>query len=79
MKKGLYSVLDTVAEEYGPLFEAVNENVAKRSFMQLSKKVHNPDDYVLCQFGIFDTDHGVIYPEYKTIEIREVESEKEHI
>jgi len=65
MRIGLYSVYDKIAKEYGPTFEAVNENTAKRSFMQLIQKVYNPADYILCQLGFFNTDQKFLVPEYK--------------
>jgi len=51
----LYTILDTVANEYGPVFEAGNHGVAKRAFRQmLSKEVTHPDEYSLYCIGEVD-------------------------
>lgn len=52
-KTGVYSVEDTISEEYGPLFEAVNDRVAIRQFQNLLKKVQYPSDFNLHRVGYF--------------------------
>lgn len=62
MKAVIYTVFDKVADEYGPLFEAKNNNVALRQFRQLiaTVVVENRDDYVLYSCGTFDHDTGTL-------------------
>lgn len=43
----LYVIKDTVADEFGPLFEAKNDEVATRSFKALISKAIQPSDFVL--------------------------------
>jgi len=51
----LYTIRDTVAEEHGPIFEALNDGVAKRAFRQmLSKEVTHPEEYDLIIVGTVD-------------------------
>lgn len=49
-----YAVKDKVAEEFGPLYGAKNDNVAIRNFKQLIDKTITPDDYELWYIGTFD-------------------------
>ena len=46
----LYSIYDSVAEEFGPIFEAVNEAVALRAKKGLLKQV---DPSMLAEFDLF--------------------------
>lgn len=46
----IYVIYDKVAEEYGPLFEAVNDNVAARSFVNTIRN-QNPAEYQLVCVG----------------------------
>lgn len=51
-KVGIYLIRDVVAEDDGPLFEAVNDEVAKRSFYNLIKQNNiNPNEYQLIRLG----------------------------
>jgi hypothetical protein len=47
-------VYDVVALESGPLFTAKNERCALRNFQQMMDKVHNVDDYLLYEVGLYD-------------------------
>ena len=38
----LYSVYDSVAGEYGPLFQAKNDDVALRNVIQMFTEMHVP-------------------------------------
>lgn len=57
----LYSIYDVVAEEYGPLFEAKNDAVARRQFQALAQQhkfdVHS-GDFQLWYFGQFGKSSG---------------------
>ena len=57
---GLYSVKDVVAEEFGPVFMAVNDGVALRSFGKLIQEVPEPQEYELYSVGVFKPDSGRI-------------------
>lgn len=58
----LFSVYDRKAEEFGPLFEAKNEDVAIRQFKNMlsSERMLSPEDYSLYCFGEFDREKGQI-------------------
>lgn len=56
----VYSVYDKVAEEFGPLFEAVNEKVAIRSYLHLLKGTSYPGDFELKKLGGFDKKKGIL-------------------
>ena len=49
----LYSVFDTVAEEFGPIYSCKNDEVAKRAFHDLIKDSSSPLDYDLYFLGTF--------------------------
>ena len=57
---GLYSVKDAVAEEFGPVFMAVNDGVALRSFRKLIHDVPEPQEYELYSVGAFKPESGRI-------------------
>lgn len=44
----IYVIYDKVAEEYGPLFEAVNDNVAARSFVQTIRNQNLSEYQLVC-------------------------------
>lgn len=50
----IYTVLDTLAEQSGPLYQAVNDLVAIRQFGQLIEKTQSPVDYDLYRLGVYD-------------------------
>lgn len=60
---GLYSIRDCLAEEYGPLFQAVNDGVAVRQFQKIlvDIPISSRGDYVLVCFGKMDTVSGDIH------------------
>ena len=62
MKRGLYSICDTVAEEFGEPFLAVNDAIAVRCFHLGLSKVDPmvKPDYRLYQVGFFDIESGMI-------------------
>lgn len=55
----LYSLYDSVAEEYGPLFQAKNDDVALRNVIQMFTDMHvrivSLDCFHLYHVGDFDT------------------------
>lgn len=60
----LYTVLDTKANRFGPIFEAVNDAVAARQYMKVIDKIdvrfHN--EYELYKIGEFNNVTGTILP-----------------
>lgn len=51
----LFVVFDRVAEESGPIFEAVNVGVALRRYKEILNKSNvYPEEYQLLQVGTFD-------------------------
>lgn len=58
----LYTVLDRVAEECGPVFQSVNTGVARRQFRQVMKDVPevDRDSYILLFIGTYDSERGII-------------------
>lgn len=53
-KSQLYTIYDRIAEDYGPIFEAVNNSVALRQFNNIMQKTEYPDDYKLIHVGEID-------------------------
>ena len=62
MKVRYYSVEDVKAEQFGPLFPAKNDEIAKRMFKQLIKSVESEywQDYFLHFILEFDDSNGVV-------------------
>ena len=60
--KYLYSIRDDLADDYAPIFEAVNVGVAVRSFQQLLRTVdkESRNDYKLVCVGQYDVIDGKI-------------------
>lgn len=67
MKVGCYSIMDSVAKEFGPIFQAKNDDVAYRNFNHFidSQKV-NRAEYVLYRIFTWDTEEGScdFHPKY---------------
>lgn len=55
----VYMIYDRKAEEYGPVFEAKNDAVAKRKCKLEFKNVPGLDDYDLYVVGLIDHDCGM--------------------
>lgn len=52
---GVYTIYDKVAQQCGPLFQAVTDGVAKRQYMQIIRSdVVAPDDFELRRLALFD-------------------------
>lgn len=62
MVHGLYSVYDKVGEIYSPVYQAVNDGVARRSFLKLVTDLESwdRDSFVLYRVGSFDDFEGSI-------------------
>ena len=63
MVYNIYSIHDCVADEYGPLFNCKNDEVAKRAVKSILTGDVNPFDYEIFCLGTFDSDNGVLVPE----------------
>ncbi len=59
-----YSVYDLVAGEFGPLFQAKNDEVAKRSFGMIMRTIDPSarDGYSLFLIGEFDIENAEFTP-----------------
>lgn len=60
----LYTIKDKIADEYGPIFQAVNDGVAVRSTAQVIRDAPDPNDYELYCVGAFNSDTGAVAPEH---------------
>lgn len=54
MKGYIYTIYDEVADEYAPLFTAVNDAAAIRAFRHLLKSVPDKSDFKLRCLGYYD-------------------------
>lgn len=54
----VYTIYDSKAEEFGPVFEAKNDSVAMRKCKMEFKDVPVLDDYSLYCIGLVDHDEG---------------------
>jgi len=65
MRFKLYTILDRTAEQYGPVFQAINDGVASRQFIQLMSKVvpWDRDAFRLHFVAEFDDSSGLVYGE----------------
>lgn len=63
MKMGMYVIYDKVAEEAGPIFQAVNNGVALRQAVNVLKPlpVSLRDEYQLVKVAEFETKDMQIY------------------
>ncbi len=51
MNMKIYAVYDSAAEQFSPLFEAVNDKVATREYLRVKTATDYPDDYSLWCLG----------------------------
>lgn len=78
-KAFLYSVKDTLAQDFGPLFEAVSHPVALRATKQMLRTVDESsrNDYVLFCVGDYNiVDGSMVFTAYKPEEFIEVKAEE---
>lgn len=76
----LYTVYDLIAEEPGPIFQAVNDGVAGRKMQQIMETVKHKEDFVLYRIGYFTKSMEII-PELHIVDLyqpMEVEANEEH-
>lgn len=59
----LYTIYDRTAEEAGPVFQAVNDGVARRNYRNLGIPADLENEYELRCIGIIDTKACCIIPE----------------
>lgn len=59
-QRKLYVVRDTVAEDVGPVWDSVNDQVALRNFRVVLKRVDYPADFELVCIGVLEPDLTVI-------------------
>lgn len=56
----VYVIMDIVANETSPLFEAKNNNVALRKFEDVTDKVKFKSEYKLYKVGTYDNENMVL-------------------
>lgn len=61
----IYSIKDFVAGEFGPIFQAKNDQVAMRQWGNLieSQQIKNQSEYGLFRLGTYDCESGIITSE----------------
>lgn len=60
MKFRMYTLLDSVAEDAGPVFLAVNDGVAIRNVRQMLREAGSPEDYRLFYLGDYSSEDMLI-------------------
>lgn len=59
MVRNYYTIYDAVAGTYGDLMYCLSDDVAKREFINIIRKMHvNKDDFILYKVGTFDDETG---------------------
>lgn len=58
MKNKLFALYDKIAEQYGPVFQAVNINTAVRTVQNM--KIKQYDDFELHMIGEWDMEAGIL-------------------
>lgn len=71
MQTNLYVIFDRVAEESGPVFTAINDGVAMRSYRNLVKELDQEarSEYRLYRLGYYDTFSMEVKSEFPPVEI----------
>lgn len=62
MQYNIYSIYDKTAEEFGPLFTAVNDGVAIREYKNVGIPEALKDEYELHCVGTYDSKEGLVLP-----------------
>lgn len=68
-EQSLYALKDITSDSFGVIFEATNDDAAKRSIQQHQRLEPNtlfsmyPDDYQLWRIGVFDRNSGAVKPD----------------
>jgi len=60
MKIRLYAIMDRIAEEAGPIYQAKSDAVAIRNF-RMALKEANPDEFRLYYVGDYDTEKVKVF------------------
>lgn len=72
MNQRIYSIFDRATSDHAMPFVAATDEAAFRmvrgSFAPQSQLVLYPADYAIVQLGNFDSETGIIEPEYKVVE-----------
>lgn len=64
MKSGLYVIFDKDAQQAGPVFNAINDRIAWRNFMNMIEREQgNVAFYELYKVGVYDPSTMKIVPE----------------
>lgn len=64
MKQYVYSIYDTVAEQYGPVFNCKNDGVAIRNYKSaIDSAKYSQDEWILYRLGVYDDEDGKISTE----------------
>lgn len=67
--ESLYSVYDTMAEEFGPVFMARNDQVAKRAVINMMVKSEaSANEFQLYKVGVFNTTTGSVMADKKEVD-----------
>ena len=73
MKQKIYSIYDRATSDHAMPFVAGSDEVAFRmvrgSFAPQSQLILYPSDYSVVQLGNFDSETGIVEPEYKVVEV----------
>lgn len=73
----LYTIYDTIAKDFGPVFESPNDGVAVRNFNQALKDNPYKSDYKLyCTGTIARTNAGFVINGFGHIELVNMDSEE---
>jgi len=70
----MWALYDNVAQEFGPIYLAKNEQVAERIAMNQMSQNFAKEDFTFAWLGMFDTDTGNVekVPQLKHKEIPEI-------
>lgn len=78
-EQGIYTIRDKVADEFGPIYQAVNDNVARRQFDMLAQQTTHPKDYELFKLGTYDPGvpkvYGFVTPKIIELDMSDVPEE----
>lgn len=77
-KMSLYSIYDTLSEEYAPLFQAKNNQVAIRQFKEALKTCPYPTDFQLWHVGTVSPECE-LYQDLYQIEVPSRDTEEKKV
>lgn len=72
---GLYAIYDSRAQDFGPVFMAVNDQVAQRQFSMMKIEPQFRDEFEVFYLGSYNSETGIIVPNSprKVVEIEKLE------